>query len=95
MIFDGHSDLFLAIQQQIEKGKRKVIDNYYDEMLHSQMMGGIFVMFLDNERRDYENFEIMYNVALKEIKNSLNFMLVKDFKDLITPSKKIKIIMKK
>lgn len=93
MIFDGHSDLFLALYDQYQKGKSNVIDNYYEEMLQSQMMGGIFVMFLDDERRDYENFEIMYNVALKEIKNSLNFMLVKDFKDLITPSKKIKVIM--
>ena len=93
MIFDGHSDLFLAIQSQIEKGKRKVIDNYYDEMKVSNMIGGIFVMYLPNSQRYYENFEVMFDNAVKEIKESLYFKVVKTTEDLLSDTKRVKVIL--
>ena len=93
MIFDGHSDLFMALYERYERGETDIIDKYADQMRQSNMIGGIFVVFLDNARRYYENFEEMFNIALKEIKNSTNFMLVKDSSDLLKETNKIKVIM--
>ena len=42
---------------------------------------------------DYENFEVMFDNAVKEIKESLYFKVVKNTEDLLSETKRVKVIL--
>ncbi|MBF4695410.1 dipeptidase [Fusibacter ferrireducens] len=86
MIFDGHSDLLIALSKQRQQGQKNVFKSfYYDQYRASSVYGGIFVLWADppNDIHPKERIDHLLNVALNEIEDAQGLIrLITKFSDL-------------
>ncbi|GAU78059.1 dipeptidase [Fusibacter sp. 3D3] len=77
MIFDGHSDLWIAISNQRHQGQHNVFKSfYYDQYKASSVFGSIFVLWADppNDVNPKKRIDELLSVALNEIEESQGLM---------------------
>lgn len=86
MIFDGHSDLLIAISKQRQQGHKNVFKSfYYDQYKASLVSGSIFVLWADppNDASPKKRIDQLLSVALSEIEDSQGLIrLITKFSDL-------------
>ena len=98
-IFDGHADIWFDVAQKRKEGLENIVRNHhYDRFKAGNIMGGIFIAYLDDENVPDDEKEMMWmmNSTIHELKsNEELFNIIKnrgDFNRGIV-SEKLNVLM--